>query len=156
MSFKCNKCGADIPEGASFCPGCGSPAKEKQQAPQQPVYNTMRTSGFKDSVSPLENIFKIVFSKTAIILVIGLGILFAWIGMLIMMFASESFKIAFLFSSMGYAAIGLFLTGGGIWNSRIDKFVRLAMVLIGVYLVVHSLSVVGIVSGLSGIFGRSF
>jgi hypothetical protein len=134
---KCIKCGADIPDEAEFCPACGEKKSGEQRA-QQHVYRSMNASNPKN-VSPLEGIFDMIFSKTAIILVIALGILFAWIGTVIIIFASSSVDIASLISSMGFAAMGLFLTAGGIWNSKIDKFVRLAMVLIGVFLVVQSL-----------------
>ena len=134
---KCSKCGANVPDEAEFCPACGTKNPGELRA-QQPVYKSMKTSNPKN-VSPLEDIFNMLFSKTVIILVIALGILFAWIGTVIIIFASGSADIATLISSMGFAALGLFLTGGGIWNSKIDKFVRLAMVLIGIYLIAHSL-----------------
>ena len=135
---KCSKCGADIPDEAGFCPACGT-KKSGEQKVQQPIYRSLKASNPKN-VSPLEGIFDMIFSKTAIILVIALGILFAWIGTVIIIFASGSANIASLLSSMGFAAMGLFLAAGGIWNSKIDKFVRLAMVLIGIYLVAHSLN----------------
>jgi hypothetical protein len=151
---KCSKCGANIPDEAEFCPACGVKKSGEQQA-QQPVYRSMKASNPKN-VSPLEGIFDMVFSKTAIILVIALGILFAWIGTVIIIFASGSADIASLISSMGFAAMGLFLTAGGIWNSKIDKFVRLAMVLIGIFLVVQSLysisSFSSMISGLSNFY----
>jgi len=148
---KCSKCGANISDDAEFCPACGAKKSGEQRA-QQPVYRSMMASNPKN-VSPLEGIFNMLFSKTAIILVVALGILFAWIGTIIIIFASGSADIASLISSMGFAAMGLFLTAGGIWNSKIDKFVRLAMVLIGIFLVAQSLysisSFSSIISGLS-------
>ena len=144
---KCSKCGANIPDEAGFCPACGA-ARPGEQRAQQPVYRSTKAYNQKN-VSPLEGIFDMVFSKTAIILVIALGILFAWIGTVIMIFASGSADIATLISSMGFAAMGLFLAAGGIWNSKIDKFVRLAMVLIGIYLVAQSLySISGLFSSI--------
>ena len=143
---KCSKCGANIPDEAGFCPSCGASKAGGQRAPQA-SYRSMSPSNPK-SVSPLGGIFDMAFSKTAIILVIALGILFAWIGTVIVIFAPDQAKIATLLSSMGFAAMGLFLAAGGIWNSRIDKFVRLAMVLIGIFLVVQSLSVSGLFSSM--------
>jgi len=111
----------------------------------------MKASNF-NGISPFEGIFNMVFSKTIIILVIALGILLAWIGIVIRIFASGSANIAILISSIGFAAMGFFLVCGGIWNSRVDKFVRLAMALMGIYLVVQSLSVTGLYSGLISVF----
>ena len=144
---KCSKCGANIPDEAGFCPSCGT-SKSGEQRTQQPVYRPVKASKSNDA-SPLEDIFNMVFSKTAIILVIALGILFAWIGTVIIIFATGSADIATLLSSMGFAAMGLFLTGGGLWNSKIDKFVRLAMVLIGIYLVAHSLYSISALSSMA-------
>ena len=56
--MNCTNCGAQIPEGAQFCTGCGAPA---QPAYQQPVYqmNTddmpVRAVGFGEAVG---NFFK--------------------------------------------------------------------------------------------------
>jgi hypothetical protein len=147
---KCIKCGVEIPDSASYCPNCGSPKSGEQRIPQ-PAYRSMKALNI-NNISPLEGIFNIIFSKTMIILVIAFGILLAWIGIVIRTFASGSSNIAILLSSIGFAAMGFFLVGGGIWNSRVDKFVRLAMVLMGIFLVIHSLSVTGyysaIISGL--------
>ena len=143
---KCIKCGVNIPDSASYCPSCGAPKPVEQRVPQ-PVYRSMKALNLY-SVSPLEGIFNLIFSKTVIILVIALGILFAWIGIVIMVFASGSSDIAIFLSSIGFAAMGFFLVGGGIWNSKVDKFVRLAMVLMGLFLVIQSLSVTGLYSGL--------
>jgi hypothetical protein len=111
----------------------------------------MKVSNFNGR-SPFEGIFNMVFSKTIIILIIALGILLAWIGLVIRVFASSSTNIAILISSIGFAAMGFFLICGGIWNSKVDKFVRLAMVLMGIYLVVQSLFAAGLYSGLISVF----
>jgi len=147
---KCIKCGVEIPDSACYCPNCGSP-RPKEQRSSQSKYLSMKASNF-NGISPFEGIFNIVFSKTMIILVIALGILLAWIGVVIRIFASGSANIAILISSIGFAAMGFFLVCGGIWNSRVDKFVRLAMVLMGIYLVVQSLSVTSLYSGLISVF----
>lgn len=136
---KCKNCGVDVPDSADYCSSCGSPRTREQQAPPQPVYRSMKKSN--PNRSPLEAIFNMIFSKTMIILVIALGILFAWIGIVIMIFASRSADIALLINSIGFSAMGFFLIGGGLWNPKVDKFVRLAMVLMGIFLVVQSLSI---------------
>lgn len=140
---KCIKCGVEISDSASYCPNCGSPKPEEQKVPQ-PAYRSMKASNL--NTSPLGGIFNIIFSKTAIILVIALGFLFTWIGIAIMIFASGSADIARLLISIGFAGMGFFLVNGGIWNTRIEKFVRLAMVLMGIFLVIQSLSVIGFYS----------
>jgi hypothetical protein len=139
---KCNKCQANIPEGASFCPNCGAPKVEQPitQAyqPQQPTRKALLSPG---GSNPIKNIFDMIFSKTAMILGVFFGILLAWIGLVIMIFASSSYKPAALIASIGFAGIGSLLIGGGIWNNKIDKFVRLAMVLIGVWAIIQTMSI---------------
>jgi len=148
---KCNKCGADIPEKADFCPACGAPkaiaqtmAQPIQPAQPQPVaLGALVTS---KNASPIEGLFYMVFSKTAIILGIGIGILLLWIGVVIAIFASGSSDVAFLLSSMGFAAMGFLLIGGGIWNNKINVYTRLAMVLIGGFFIVNGISIMSMLT----------
>jgi hypothetical protein len=143
MENKCAKCGANIPDGAGFCPNCGTP---KQAAPQaaQPVQPMSVRS---PNTSPLEGVFNIVFSKTAILIGIAIGILFVWISILIQTFTNSA-DIAVLINSIGFGALGLMLVSGGIWNKRIDKFARLGMVIIGAYAIVQTMSVAGSITSI--------
>jgi len=135
---KCVKCGANLPPGAAFCPSCGTPKAEEQ--PITPVYHGSTGAG-------LNSLFDIIFSKTVIIIGIAIGILLAWISLLIMVFASGSANVAIVLNSIGFIGIGLLLVGGGIFNNNIDKHVRLAMVLIGGYIILMSLSITSIMMG---------
>lgn len=145
----CAKCGAKIPAGGKFCLECGTPVGS-QQAPQpvqqQPMATAPAPSIAQRGSSPLEGIFDMVFSKTAIIIGVAVGILLAWIGLLIFIFAPLSWQPASLIASLGFGAMGVLLVSGGVWNKRIDKFVRLAMVLIGAWLIVQTISFIGIIA----------
>jgi len=145
---KCYKCGADIPDKAVFCPACGAPKAEAQPVaqPAQPQPFALGASAISNNASPMEGLFYMVFSKTAIILGIGIGILFLWISVVIAIFASGSSDIAFLLSSMGFAAMGFLLLCGGIWNIKINVFTRLAMVLIGGFLIVNGISIMNLLT----------
>ena len=154
---KCNKCGADIPEKAGFCPACGAPKAEAEPvakpAQPQPIVKSAQTQpvasaalATSKNASPMEGLFYMVFSKTAIILGIGIGILLLWIGVVIAIFASGSSDVAFLLSSMGFAAMGFLLLGGGIWNNKINVYTRLAMVLIGGFLIVNGISIMSLLT----------
>lgn len=156
---KCNKCGANIPDKADFCPACGAPKAVAQPAaqpvaqPTQPRPVVQKASAVSKNASPLEGLFHMVFSKTAIVLGIGIGILLLWIGVVIAIFASGSSDIAMFLSSMGFAAMGFLLLGGGIWNNKINVYARLAMVLIGGFLVVNGISINNMLtSGFSSLF----
>jgi hypothetical protein len=149
MATICTKCGASISDDAGFCPSCGAPKKVVPQASQP-----MQPMAFKTgNASPFEGIFNVVFSKTAILIGICIGILFVWIGVIINTFATGSVNIATMVSSMGFGAMGLMLVSGGIWNKKIDKFTRLGMVGIGAYTIVQTMSIsssiTSIFSGLS-------
>lgn len=144
---KCSNCGAQIPDEAAFCPGCGASKGAASQA-AQPMRAIPSTTG---NSSPLEGLFNMVFSKTAIIIGAGVGVLLAWIGVIIVTFARLSSDVALLISSIGFAAIGILLVCGGIWNKKIDKFARLGMVVIGAYVLVQTMSIVGFYNIFSGI-----
>lgn len=137
---KCVKCGSTLPTGAAFCPSCGAPKAEEQQK-TQPIYHPVSAGVV------IKGLFDIIFSKTVIIIGIALGMLLAWISLLIMVFTSGSSNIAIVLNSIGFIFIGFLLAGGGIFNNNIDKYVRLAMVLIGGYIILMSLSLAAIMTG---------
>jgi hypothetical protein len=83
--------------------------------------------------------------------------LFAWIGSLISTLASsnaDAIKAAVVLGNMGFAALSLFLLGGGIYNKEIDKYIRLGMVIMGAYIVVTIMSTLtsGLTSQMSNLF----
>ena len=137
--IKCVKCGASLPPGAAFCPSCGTPKAEEQPTYTQPNHGSTGAG--------INSLFDMIFSKTVIIVGIAIGILLAWISLLIMVFASGSANVAIVLNSIGFIGIGLLLVGGGIFNNNIDKHVRLAMVLIGGYIILMSLSITSIMMG---------
>ena len=139
---KCLKCGTDIPEGAEFCPSCGAPKGARAVAqPVQPMQPMQAAPMSMQKVSPMAGIFDMFFSKTGIILGVAIGILLAWIGVLIGTFSDGNGDIATFMTSTGFAAMGLVLVAGGVWNRKIDTRARLGMVGIGGYVLTVGLSV---------------
>ena len=63
-----------------------------------------------------------------------------------MIFASGSSDVAMLLSSMGFAVMGFLLLCGGVWNTKINAYARLAMVIIGGFLIVNGLSIMSIIT----------
>ncbi len=91
-------------------------------------------------VSPMAGFFDMVCSKTAVILGVGIGILLAWIGVMIATFTDGNGDIVTFLSASGFALMGLALVAGGVWNNRIDSRARLGMVLIGGYILTVGLA----------------
>ena len=148
---KCLKCGADIPEVAEFCPSCGAPKEAKAVAqPVQPMQPMQAAPMSMQKVSPMAGIFDMFFSKTGIIMGAAIGILLAWIGVLIGTFSDGNGDIATFMSATGFAAMGLVLVAGGVWNRKIDTRARLGMVGIGGYVLTVGLSVT------TSLFGNLF
>ena len=135
---KCNKCGAIIPDGASFCPGCGAPKGEEKPAatatvqqqapPPQPTY-VQRTS----SNMNIMNIYEKIFSKTMLLLGVSLGVLLIWIGNIIATYSDDSggLKLGIVVNTLGFAILGIILIGGAITNKALDKNVRTGMIISG-------------------------
>jgi hypothetical protein len=158
VETKCNNCGAKIPDGAQFCPGCGATKGTGQTAPKpvqaQPVTPAMSMT--QRGLSPLEGVFDLIFSKTVVIIGIGIGILLAWIGVLIGIFSSSNADIATFLNTSGFAGMGLILIGAGIWNKKIDKYVRLGMLVIGGAAIIWAVSVSAIQMGSLSSFYNQF
>ena len=152
---KCLKCGTKIPKEARFCPSCGAvkgietpqPVQSQPVQPQpvqpQPV---VQPQPMQSPSQPIHETLGPLFSKNLIIMGVLLGILLAWIGSIIGIFAVGTVTIGamtvnaggdaltnagLVLKSLGFVFIGLFLTGGGIINKDIDKSVRLGMIVGG-------------------------
>jgi len=157
VETKCKNCGAKIPDGAQFCPGCGATKGAGKPTPKpvqaRPVTTAMHIT--QRVSSPLEGIFDMIFSKTAIIFAVGLGILLAWLGILIGIFSSSNTDIATFLNATGFAGIGLILIGAGIWNKKIDRYIRLAMIIIGGAAIISAVNVTAIqMSSLSSFYSQ--
>ncbi len=139
MTVKCSKCGADIPDTAAFCPSCGAP-KPSQPAPQPPTSRPPQQqsypSGGQSKSSGLEGFVKTIFSKMFIMLGVCIGILIAWIGSIINLFAAQYGNVGSFLSGFGFLGAGLMMFGGGFLNHKIDKYIRLGLVLIGGYIII--------------------
>ncbi len=123
---KCSKCGADILPDAKFCLNCGAKiTKEPKQVTE-----------------PIHQLFGFLFAKNLIIAAILLGLLLIWVGAVVLTFSTDmtGLRAAQVINSLGFFITGVFLIGGGIVNDHMDKYVRLGMIVIGVYMITSVLA----------------
>jgi hypothetical protein len=147
IMVKCSKCGADIPDEAGFCPGCGAPKlAEKPKPVEQPRPQPIPAPKSKGG-SSLKHLADIVFSKLVIIIGIAIGALLGFIGNLIVAFGGYGWtNINVLLNSIGFGGIGLLLIGAGIVKEDYNHFVRAGMIAAGGYILVTVLASVSLLS----------
>ncbi|MBN2599649.1 MAG: zinc-ribbon domain-containing protein [Candidatus Thermoplasmatota archaeon] len=134
----CSKCGAEIPPNAKFCLSCGAKVDKKQQSEREPIHQ----------------VFRFLFSKNLIIAAILFGLLFIWIGAIVMTFSTDltGFRAAETLNSLGFFITGVFLIGGGIANDDMDRYVRVGMIVIGVYMITSVLCLTSFISSISSLY----
>lgn len=154
---KCSKCGADIGINSKYCLNCGMPVErdkleepiqkneprvtiveeEQQTQPPRTEPRVQKKNIIPKNLTSVRDIFDFIFTKTKIIIGIALGILFAWVGNIVTIYAEDSsgVKTGLLLNSFGFAVLGLFLIGGGIANKTLDKNVRTGMIFGGAILI---------------------
>jgi len=134
MVDKCIKCGDEIPKDAKFCLNCGAKVVKETHLINEPTHQ----------------LFQSLFSKNLIVAAILLGILFIWIGVIISTFSTDltGWRVAQTLNSLGFSVVGLFLIGGGIANENMDKYIKLGMIVIGVYMITSVLSLTSLLSAL--------
>lgn len=131
---KC-KCGADIPEGAEFCPACGAP-KAVEPAPQPAA--AAPKPGPKGPSSIL-GILETVFTDVVIFSMILLGVLIAAIGGLINTFGGFNLiNIGLIINVLGFMFMSVSLLMGGLVNKKFDNYVRFGMIVGGAIMLTWS------------------
>lgn len=126
----CKKCGANIPDNAAFCPGCGAAKPEGKPSPElQPVAPAPAIKTPKSSGSGLQGLANTLFSKMFLMLGISIGLLLAWIGKILTVFTSGTVsQVGNVLVFTGLVGMGFVLLGGGLLNKNLDKYIRLGMI----------------------------
>ena len=140
-NIKCAKCGAEMPENATFCPACGAPKEEKKETPKKESAAAPKSEP-NISRSPQEMINSF-FTEKNMFIMIPLGVLIACIGGLVYLFSGSitGLRAGLIINIFGCLLIGMFLLMCGITIKSYDKFVRLGMIVGGVILLTWTLSI---------------
>ncbi|HWR63164.1 MAG TPA: zinc ribbon domain-containing protein [Candidatus Thermoplasmatota archaeon] len=135
---KCSKCGAELPSNSKFCLSCGAKIEKETRSEREPIHQ----------------VFRFLFSKNLIIAAILLGMLFIWIGAIVLTFSTDltGYRAAQTLNSLGFFITGVFLIGGGIVNDEMDKYVRVGMIVIGVYMITSVLALTSLLSTIGSIY----
>ena len=166
MANKCSKCGAGLSADAVFCPLCGA-AKGAQPAQAQPVRQqpvqaqptpALSQAQKGSGLAGLQGLVDVIFSRLVIMLAVGIGVLLAWIGAVLVTFSNFNVAGSFL-ATTGLTGMGLILLGGGFLNNKLDKYIRLGMIVIGGYVLVTAIlasanAAAGVTNSLSSLFGN--
>ena len=135
---KCSKCGAELPSNSKFCLSCGAKVEKETRSEREPIHQ----------------VFRFLFSKNLIIAAILLGMLFIWIGAIVLTFSSDltGYRAAQTLNSLDSLSREYFLIGGGIVNDAMDKYVRVGMIVIGVYMITSVLALSHLLSSIGSIY----
>ena len=137
MADKCSKCGNEISPDAKFCLNCGKKVVKESNSINEPAHQ----------------LFQSLFSKNIIVAAILFGILFIWIGVVISTYSTDAtgWRAAQTLNSLGFSLAGVFLIGGGIINDKMDKLIRVGMIVIGVYMITSVLSLTSLLSSIQSL-----
>ena len=150
---KCKKCGAEIPGEAAFCPACGAPkpselppepAPKSQPEPQpvpqpaQPVQPKLK----KSSGTGFQVLIDTFLSMKMMILVILIGVLVAWIALIVDQFYPSTANVDRIMTILNFtfmAGVGGILLFGGLLNNKFDKYIKVALIIAGGLILAASL-----------------
>jgi len=145
MSVNCNKCGAEIPDSAGFCPACGAPKTSTKTAaptPQptqtqpMPVSKPVARSGGSGFSGMIDTFFSVKM------MVIGffIAVLIAWIARLANQFIiGMAANVMNVLNITFLAGIGAIFLLGGVLNPKIDKYVRVGLIIAGALILAQNL-----------------
>ncbi|MEF8878832.1 MAG: zinc ribbon domain-containing protein [Candidatus Thermoplasmatota archaeon] len=153
---KCPECDEELPKKAKFCPNCGAEIEEKTE--EEKAKNQGESTTHKATLQKVDSVMKLggkLFSKKFILIGVCIGLFLIFIASLTWNFGYPMtptkegdfniVRIATTLNDLGILAIGGFLLTGGLANKKINQFVRLAMILMGCFVIViaigHSIPV---------------
>ena len=152
---KCLKCGADIPEGAGFCPSCGAPKgaqaavqasqqgqPQMKQTPssQQPMPAPMKPPKTSMGLGPT---VESLLTTTFVSIFVLIGILLAFIGKIV---AQWSGTATYYLTVLGLNGAGAALLFGGFFNKNMNPNMRAGMITAGgIMITVANIPIVAVV-----------
>jgi hypothetical protein len=129
---KCTNCEAKIPAGAGFCPACGAQIVDEQKKPKSET-NPGISKPIKSGQGGLQDLINLITSFKMMVLFLVIAVLVAWITKIINQYQtySSAFTAVNIVNFTFMAGIGLILFLGGLFNSKINTYLRTGLLITG-------------------------
>jgi len=146
MSVNCSKCGAEMPNDAVFCPACGAPKPAGNPAPAPTVPQTqpapVSQPVAKKAGTDFSGMIDTFFSLKMMVIGFFIAVLVAWIARVVNQFMMPGTAAADVLSVVNItfmAGIGAILLLGGFLNTRLDKYMRVGLLIAGALILAQNL-----------------
>ena len=138
---KCTSCQAKIPAGAGFCPACGAQIVNEQTKPKSET-NPGISKPIKSGQGGIQDLIYFITSFKMMVLCLVIAVLVAWITKIINQYQttySSAFTAVNIVNFTFMAGIGLILFLGGLFNSKINTYLRTGLLITGGLFIVLNL-----------------
>lgn len=137
---KCFKCGTNIPAGAGFCPACGVKIEEKQnKSKSEPT--PIISKPMRGGRGGIQDFINFITSLKIMVLCFVLAVLVAWITKIVNQYQtsySAGFTAVNIVNFTFMAGIGGLLLLGGLFNNKINIYLRTGLMITGgIFLVLN-------------------
>ncbi|UCB58391.1 MAG: zinc-ribbon domain-containing protein [Thermoplasmatales archaeon] len=149
----CEKCGANIPDNAAFCPECGAPKPTVQPAPkpaEQPASKPQQATPAlaykpkppKNSGSGAQGFINFAFKPVMLTIGIFVGLLIGWIGEILDEIAVANTlldEVGGILNFTFIAGVGGLLLCAGFLNTKYSSHIRIALIVAGAIILAANL-----------------
>lgn len=125
-AIKCGNCGAQIPDKAAFCPGCGQP-----KAAAKPVAQPAPAAG---GGTDIKSFLDTILTTKMVMIGLFIGILIAWIARVIQQVIAVNpiaTNLMIILRITFMVGVGTLLLVAGFLNSKYNVYIRAALVATG-------------------------
>ncbi|KYK29101.1 hypothetical protein AYK20_00830 [Thermoplasmatales archaeon SG8-52-1] len=130
---KCINCEAKIPAGSGFCPACGAQIVDEQKKPKSDI-NPVISKPVKSGQGGFKDLINFITSFKIMVLCLIIAVLVAWITKIIIQYQttySSAYDALNIVNFTFMAGIGIILFLGGLFNSKINTYLRTGLIITG-------------------------